>query len=533
MGNKTGISRRTVIKAGAAGVALTSAIGIAPKYIRPARAAGLAPGMTGGPTGFPGAERYQYNEDMSEGRAIEGAKKLKAEGKAPEKINFLLTGGAIGQFKEPFPAGAPTVLSVWEEETGIPVDIIGAGETDIITKVMQDITTSSGAYDLYTQPWNTIGDIVAANGAYNLDEFVAKYKPDWADPERGAPTPEIADLLYKYAGSYYTVSLDGDFQTWVYRKDLFEDPDNIKKFGDKYGWQLGHPKTWQNADQIAEFFKSKTLNGHTNLLGPFWGLAIFYARFASQGNPNLYFFDDDGNPNLDSDAGIKAAEEHVKSLQWADKDALSWTWAEAYSSMANLGSTMISTYTNIAKFNDRMNADGTPATPLTGKLNSFLPPGVQFGDDLVRRSVLYYNINAEVSSQSEYPEMAYLFLQWASSTRTFSWMSGNPGGYFDPFQIANFKDPLVNQTYHEYHVPVIWETIKRSAPTINFAGQLAFDNALDEEIQAALVGDQSPADAMRKAAKRWKKIIRKKGEDRMIEAIRASKTGWPSIIDKA
>ncbi|MDE0202144.1 MAG: hypothetical protein OXK73_06900, partial [Rhodospirillaceae bacterium] len=78
------ITRRQALKAGAAGVVLTSPIGIAPKFIRPARAAGLAEGMTGGPTGFDGAERYQYNETMSEGRAVEGIRKLKAEGKAPE-----------------------------------------------------------------------------------------------------------------------------------------------------------------------------------------------------------------------------------------------------------------------------------------------------------------------------------------------------------------------------------------------------------------------------------------------------------------
>lgn len=53
------ISRRSVMKAGAAGLALTGAVGIAPKYIRPAFASGLAPGMTGGPTGFEGAERFQ------------------------------------------------------------------------------------------------------------------------------------------------------------------------------------------------------------------------------------------------------------------------------------------------------------------------------------------------------------------------------------------------------------------------------------------------------------------------------------------
>ena len=70
------VSRRALLKSATAGFVLTSATGIAPKYLSLARAAdsSLAPGMTGGPTGFAGCERYQYNPDMPEGRAIERAR---------------------------------------------------------------------------------------------------------------------------------------------------------------------------------------------------------------------------------------------------------------------------------------------------------------------------------------------------------------------------------------------------------------------------------------------------------------------------
>jgi hypothetical protein len=81
--------------------------------------------------------------------------------------------------------------------------------------------------------------------------------------------------------------------------------------------------------------------------------------------------------------------------------------------------------------------------------------------------------------------------------------------------------------------PVIEETIRRCAPTLNFAGQTAMDNALDEELQAALTGQKSAEDAMKDAAKRWKRIIQRKGEDRTLEAIQASRAAWPSIIDDA
>src|SRR6516164_8249923 len=141
------ISRRKVLRYGGAGLALTSAIGIAPRYlVRPAHAAELAPGMTGGPTGFPGCERYQYNESMSEGRAIEGIKKLKSAGKAPDKLVFLIGDGAMGQVNKPYPPTGPSVQQVWEQETGIQIKMVGVSPEENYPRVMQDITTKSGAY---------------------------------------------------------------------------------------------------------------------------------------------------------------------------------------------------------------------------------------------------------------------------------------------------------------------------------------------------------------------------------------------------
>ena len=383
-----GVSRRTLLRTGGSGLAFASAVGIAPRYlVRPAHAAQLAPGMTGGPTGFPGAERYQYNEGMSEGRAIEGIKKLKAAGKAPEKLVFLIGDGALNQIAKPYPLSGPSVQEVWERETGIKLELIGVSPEENYPRVMQDITTKSGAYDVYTSFYNEIGDLVESNGVVDLDEYVAKYKPDWNDPKRGAPTKEIYNLSYTYNNKVYIVSLDGDFQTWVYRKDLFEDPQNKKEYEDKFKMPLRQPPTWTEVDQIAQFFKSKGLNGSCNLLSPFWGTSTWFSRYLSYDKPDLFPFDLNGKPLIDSDLGIKAAEAHVKSKDWESKDILTWTYAEAYGSMGDGTGVMMSTYTNLPKFMDRKNADGTPATKATGKFSSFIPPGTLHGE-LVGPSVV-------------------------------------------------------------------------------------------------------------------------------------------------
>lgn len=531
-------SRRDFLKTSTAAAAATSLGGLGSFIASPAFADGFGAGMTGGPTGFDGAERFQYNNTMSEGRAIEGIKALQAAGNAPTKISMLLTDGAIGQITKPFPDGAPSAKEVWEKETGIEIEIIGAPAEDIFKKVMQDVTTGGGSYDIYTGPWNSTGDLVASGGAVNCSEFVAKYQPDWADPERGTPTPEMEKLLYTYADDYYSFSLDGDFQTWFYLKGIYDMPEVQEAFLAETGHELKVPNTWPEVDRISEFFTGKdfghgTMYGNGNLMSPFWGLATFYARFASMDFPNFHFFDEDARPNLNSELGIQCAEEHVRSFAWSPPDALTFTWAEAYAGMWNLKVPQTAIYTNLVKFGDGYNPDGTPKSKATGMIDSHLPVGRQFGDQINRRSVLYYHITGWLSAKSEHPEAAYLFMQWLSSTRTYTWMAGNPGGYFDPMQKANFAEPLVAKAYQPYSMETIPATIARSVPSINFAGQTALDNALDEELQAAITGQKTAREAMDAAQAKWERIIKRQTRNGIVDAIKASRATWPTIVDPA
>jgi multiple sugar transport system substrate-binding protein len=136
-----------------------------------------------------------------------------------------------------------------------------------------------------------------------------------------------------------------------------------------------------------------------------------------------------------------------------------------------------------------------------------------------------------VSAQSEYPEVAYLLLQWLGSSRIYSWMTANPGGYFDPFRLSDFSDPLVRETYHGYHMDVVRETVARTVPSINYPGATAFHNALDENLMAALTGAKSAEQAMTDAAAEWERITRRTGEDKIIEAVKANKAAWPTVLD--
>ena len=88
-----------------------------------------------------------------------------------------------------------------------------------------------------------------------------------------------------------------------------------------------------------------------------------------------------------------------------------------------------------------------------------------------------------------------------------------------------------DQTYHDYHMDIVRESVRRTVPTINYPGATAFHNALDENLTAALTGTLSAEDAMADTERQWKRIARRVGEDKLVEAIMTNKAAWPDFID--
>jgi len=114
-----GISRRKLVAGAAVGAgALLGVPGVASAARRaPAFTSGegrlhrgLAAGMYGGPTGFKGAERYQYPLDSEEGRAISALRAMKKAGTAPDTIVVQTLDFAKPQFEKAFPKGARSIV---------------------------------------------------------------------------------------------------------------------------------------------------------------------------------------------------------------------------------------------------------------------------------------------------------------------------------------------------------------------------------------------------------------------------------------
>jgi multiple sugar transport system substrate-binding protein len=493
-----------------------------------------APGMIGGPTGFPGAARYQYPANSEEGRAVLAAKALRKAGKAPDTLVVQVLNFAHPQFENKFPKGATlSIAQLWEKESGIKLKFVETDPNSEYQVNIRNASTKNGSFDLVTGAIEDTGDYANSGLLRPLDDYVAKYKPSWNDPRYGyAGGRAIVQLFTQYNGHTYWVAFDNDTQPYAYRWDLFNDPKEKANFADKYGHPLAFPKTWEEQARIAEFFTRPDANpplyGSVERKSPFWGKVNWQHRFVSSADPNMYYFKPDGSANVNNTAGIRAATEHLKSLEWSEPGALSKDWLAQYQLFGAGNGVQGGTFPNVTKLVVPANKDLDKG--FGQYLRTDVQPGRMVKGKLVRRVVIHYNISYGVNAfaPKSHHEAAYLFLQWAGGARMYTYLTANPGGYQDPHHNYSMNDPLVIASYGREPMQALREILPRMAPPITIHGSSQYNQALDEELQKMLTKQQSPEQAMANVEKRWNAITKRLGTAKQAAAIKASYAAFPA-----
>jgi multiple sugar transport system substrate-binding protein len=497
---------------------------------------GLADGMYGGPTGFEGAERYQYPLDSEEGRAISALRQLKQDGKAPDTLIIQALDFAQPQFETPWPDTGPSIVQLFEEETGIKIKFVLTTPAEEYPTNLQNATTKNGSFDLVTTAIEEIGDFAEAGLLLNLDEYVAKYQPSWTDPTYGYAGGEpTVNLFTKYKGSTYAVAFDNDTQPYFYRSDLLEDSTEQSNFSDKYGRELRFPLTWEEQAEVAEFFTrpdaDTPLYGDVGTLAPFWCAVNWNQRFVSAANPNQLYFNEDASANVNNDAGVRAFAELLKSLDYHEPGALEDTWIEQYGVMGAGNGFMGGSFPNETKL-----LPGNPDldTADVGQyIKSDVTPGRVVDGVLIRRPVIFYNISYSVNAFADptHHEAAYLFLQWAGGARVYTWLTFNYGGYQDPHHTYSLDDPNVALSYKPQPLGQFANIIPRTAPPITIKGGGAYRDSLSEEIQKVLTKQQTAEQAAKTLETRWNKITDEQGAEIQSEALATFHESFPTVTD--
>jgi multiple sugar transport system substrate-binding protein len=139
----------------------------------------------------------------------------------------------------------------YEQETGIKVTIIQEPWGTFGDRFLTAMAAKSTEWDGVVGDSQWLGTGATSGYYVDMTEFL--------NSTGIAQTVTPATLTYygEYptgSGTYWAYPTEGDADGWAYRKDLFEDPDEMAAFKAEYGYDLAVPTTYAQFMDIAKFF---------------------------------------------------------------------------------------------------------------------------------------------------------------------------------------------------------------------------------------------------------------------------------------
>jgi multiple sugar transport system substrate-binding protein len=141
--------------------------------------------------------------------------------------------------------------NMYEEETGIAVSVVQTPWGSYFDRVATEWAAQGTAFDMVVGDSQWLGQAVTEGHYVDMTEFLT------STGIKDTVTPATLQYYGEYpagSASYYAYPTEGDANGWAYRKDLFEDPEEMAAFEEAYGYPLAVPQTWDQLRDIAEFF---------------------------------------------------------------------------------------------------------------------------------------------------------------------------------------------------------------------------------------------------------------------------------------
>ena len=342
-----------------------------------------------------------------------------------QTINLML-------ISHPFVDSLKPLLPEFTAKTGIKVTYEELAEQSGFEKLLADLSTKTGTYDVFmTSPLN--------NWQYASAGWLEPLDPLLADPAKTDADYDVGDFIPSIlaAGKWTLEPLKGigEGQLWTLpinfeSYQLAYRPSLLKKYG------LEVPKTYADllamADKLPNGSEGQTY-GIITRFDHYWDLPYltFGTMLQSYGVDML---DKDGKLQICSDKSIQATEDFITLIQKASpKGAGAFTWYEAMQGFAsgqyvfslNEANLFAPTYEDPKQ--SAISGDvGYAPTPLG-------PDG--------KRAAAAWIWSMSMNSASTHKDAAWLFLQWVTSKEVM--IKTNLAGNMNPVRNSGWDSPEV------------------------------------------------------------------------------------------
>lgn len=384
-------------------------------------------------------------------------------------------------------------------------------------KIASEFAIQGDAFDFAMWDSQSTAEFAGGGHAYSVNEIF-----DSSDVLSADLFP--AGSLARYgeypdgSGEFWGLPVNQDAYGFMYRRDLFENPDEQAAFQEKYGRELAVPQTYQDARDIAEFFTrpEQELYGW----GQMGGREYDFATTASNSflwsyggelyNPDTY----EVRGYLNSPASVDGVQAYVDMFQFGPPGSQNWGWDEVNAAFQQGKLAMAMQW----YYFHGSNAD--PASnPLAGDTGFANLPGAIGRDGMFRRQFSVGGQGMGINTYSGKIETLTAFMEW----------------YFQPEQQKRYA--AVCQTGLKSVLDSDeWQSL--NSYNALFATALDYTNdywhlpeysilldILQEEVSNAISGSKSVQEALDDAAERHEETLERAG----YEIVRSDET--PEIPD--
>jgi multiple sugar transport system substrate-binding protein len=201
-----------------------------------------------------------------------------------------------------------------------------------------------------------------------------------------------------------------------YRKDLLNDAANKRNFRIRHHRDLKPPTTWQEHDQLAEFFNRPKNHFYGTYIQGKQGLALWYEWLNL-----IYSFGGNvldtrhgweyGRIVVNSPRNVAATEQYVREIAFSPPDTLNYGWGEAQSALQQGRVFMGLLWNDQAPF-----LEDPAVSKVAGKIAYSLIPANSSSHMPGSFSQLE-GLPYLIPTESKHAREAYRFLEWAMSVR--------------------------------------------------------------------------------------------------------------------
>jgi multiple sugar transport system substrate-binding protein len=394
-------------------------------------------------------------------------------------INFLTI--------QPHSVASKELAKWFEEETGARVNVLVVPYPNVTEKAVLDVTSGAGEYDVIEYWYPMLGSLVDSGVLVNLDDW---WKENAEAMQVDDFIPVFGETFTVIDGVRYGVPYDGDLHLLFYNTTLFE----------KY--KLEPPTTW---DEYLEACKTITEGEKGEAYGcgimgakiPLILIGTFLNRLGGYGGA---FFDDQGNPAINSPEAVAALDALVKESAYALPEPAAVAFDELLGGWLTGKVGMTEFWTDLGQM-----TDNPEQSKIIGEWAVVpLPKGSGPKAKITAPNNAGFGIG--LSTRAQDPELAYEFLKFVG--RPDINVQGNTiVGGLDPTRWST----LDNAEYRAHVGDKLADAVKaaheNAMPWPTDAKWAELQEVLNENLSLALTKAKTPQEALDDTQAEWEEIL--------------------------